>query len=226
MKQKPPPDFKIDSVSVAQFLRENPNFFRENQHLVRKLEEEPQSIKNVISLPEKRMKNLESEKKMLQDSLSELISIANENDKLAKMIHLTTIDLIKATDVGNLINTFINNLRTRFLVNQCQMRLINNKADQDTASDGSKNLAQFIDSLNGVTFTSSPFQISQSWFHDIELIKSFAYCPLVVDRPIGVLVLGSIEKSHYSDEKDTALLTRLTELLTCKIEQLDFYAKI
>ncbi|MAW33975.1 MAG: hypothetical protein CMK56_06160 [Proteobacteria bacterium] len=213
--------YELSAKMITDFLKKNPDFFIDHPELIELINVKQHDRSNVISLSDRKFKNLQQENASIKKILAEFIETAEQNDKLATNIHKTTINLVKSDNLASLVKDFCEALRTEFEIKHFALRLtgIEDKELNDLI-DPESELLTLAEKLNGPTYTKAPFQISVGWFKNISEIKSFVYCPIKTCKTLGILALGSPHENYYSDEKDSVYLQRLMQLLSANIQRL------
>ena len=213
--------YKINTKMIIEFFKKNPDFFIDHPELIELINFKQSDRSNVISLGERKFKNLQQENAAIKKILAEFIQTAEHNDKLATNIHKININLVKSDNLVTLVKDFCEALKTEFEIKHFALRLTGIKEKElNDLIDPESELLTLAEKLKGPTYTTAPFQVSVDWFKNISEIKSFVYCPIKADVTLGILALGSPHENYYSDEKDSVYLQRLMQLLSANIERL------
>jgi len=212
---------ELNAKMISEFLKKNPDFFIDHPELIDLINFKQHERSNVISLGDRKFKNLQQENTAIKKILAEFIETAEQNEKLATNIHKININLVKSDNLVSLVKDFCEALKTEFEIKHFALRLTGIKEKElNDLIDPESELLTLAEKLNGPTYTKAPFQVSVDWFKNIAEIKSFVYCPIKTCKTLGVLALGSPHENYYSDEKDSVYLQRLVQLLSANIERL------
>ena len=103
----------LDSQSIVDYLKHNPDFLIQNSDLLEVLEVQ-QGIKGATSLLERQTSVLRGKNKHLEDQLDNLIVAARSNEQIMKRLQHLTLELLRADDLDMLLSTCQDVLRGDF----------------------------------------------------------------------------------------------------------------
>jgi uncharacterized protein YigA (DUF484 family) len=211
---------------VVRYLREHLDFFETHTHLLSEMKV-PHKTGKAISLVERQVSVLRDQKQQLKKQLQELVQIARENDQLNQRMHRLTIGLMKAASLEHLFSLVVERLKKDFSVSAVSFRLF-----LQPNSGDDKNLVEFIDrhdpslaAFEKVLRESKPVcgRLKQEQQHilfgaEVGKLSSVALLPLVAEKCIGLLALGSSDPQRFHPAKGTSFLKQMAELIACAIK--------
>jgi uncharacterized protein YigA (DUF484 family) len=218
-----PADAALTDEDIAGWLRANPDFFQRNGELLATLRV-PHATGGAVSLIERQIEVLREKNQTADARFQELVGIARANEQLAERIHRFTRRLMRAPTRRAILTQIEQGMREDFDVTPTVLILFGTRADADVglrfvrqvpAED--PNLAGF-DSLfasgkprcGQIRDTLREFLFGPD---DAASVGSVALVPLVDDKPIGLLALGSLNSQRFHPGMSTDFLARLGELI-------------
>ncbi len=161
------------------------------------------------------MLTLREKSRALEGKLRELVQFGEENDSISERVHRITLALLAARDLPLLLDALYRNLREDFAVPAVALRLWMDTPAQDRIEFGRHQ-------SGGARVCREPrrplFQRTPHVRHaepgsraPARRVRSLVYVPLRIERPVGLLVLGSDDPQRFSADKGTLYLTRLGE---------------
>ena len=106
----------------------------------------------MISLGDRKFKNLQQENTTIKKILAEFIETAEQNEKLATNIHKININLVKSDNLVSLVKDFCEALKTEFEIKHFALRLTGIKEKElNDFIDPESELLNFAEKLNGPT---------------------------------------------------------------------------
>jgi uncharacterized protein YigA (DUF484 family) len=209
---------------VAAWLRANPDFFRRNDDLLAGLRL-PHASGAAVSLIERQVEVLREKNQAAETRLAELVSIARSNEQLAAKIHQFARRLIRAPTrravLAQIERGFREDFDTGHTVlllfkgapeNVSDLRFVRPVAADDSNLNGFENLlstgrprcGQIRDTQRDFIF--GPESAS---------IGSVALVPLNgSEGPMGLLVLGSVNRERFHPGMSTDFLGLLGDLIS------------
>lgn len=193
---------------VAQYLRDNPQFFEGHTDLLTQIALPHPHGGRTISLSERQLLALREKNKELEKKLSELIAFASENDALQLKVHQFNCALFGPHDRSTLQSLVAHNLRDIFAIPHVALHLWR---DEPPSSE----VLAFADQHEQPVCTHHAVHDTLAWFGEAaEYLRSFAYLPLRANgQTIGLLVLASEDKQRFYPEMGTVFLQRIAETL-------------
>ncbi len=220
-QQKRPDALPLEEKTVADYLRENPDFFRNNASLLATLEI-PHSCGPAVSLVEHQVKVLRDQNTQLKRKLMDLVQVARDNNRLNERMHQLTLELISSSTLEQLLDTLRDNLLGEFRADSVTLRIIGvpdairRECGIDDFSPDAPQLEHFESFLRSSRPQCGRFKKEQLHYlfgDQAEAIESAALVPLGQHCAFGMLAIGSQEASHFHPGMGTLFLTHLGELL-------------
>jgi uncharacterized protein len=207
---------------IASWLRANPDFFQRNSELLATLRL-PHDSGSAVSLVERQIEVLRDKNHTADSSLKELVSIARSNEALATKIHHFTRRLMRAATRREILVQIERGFREDFDTSQTVLLLFTAGSDigdlrfvRPVASND-PNLNGFETLLATGRPRCGQIRDSQRDFifgPDSGSVASVALVPLIGHGPLGLLVLGSLNRERFHPGMSTDFLGRLSELIS------------
>jgi hypothetical protein len=216
---------------LRQLLREHPGLLREHPELVDELDLPPDGAdskegglggraRKVVSLEQRRNRQLQERVDRLQGELERLVAVARENDHLAVRLHSLTLELFRSQGREERIQTLLGGLRDAFSVEAAALRL---EAERfgDTLGHGHVAPRQWLRSLfpggcSALLGPPSEAEEEAGLFASptADPVRSRALLALLRDNGdlVGVLAVGSVEADRYQPGMGATYLERLAEV--------------
>lgn len=219
---------------VVDYLRNSPDFFARNPHLLMEIEV-PHYERGAVSLVEKRMALNREQYDDLRDRLGEIVEVAHRNDYLADLLHDYSMALISADSIGDILEITHDTLAARLNCSESRTVLLRNEVvelcldevidDVIVAEAGSyASLAELHVRKTVYCGPATPARIAQFFPETTLDIRSVAIIKLQssVDEnntapEIGYLALASDDKSRFAPHMATDFLRRFGELLSARL---------
>lgn len=207
---------------IACWLRAHPDFFQRNTDLLAGLRL-PHASGGAISLVERQIDVLREKNQAADSRLAELVSIARANEALAAKIHQFTRRLMRAPTRREILAQIERGFREDFDTNHIVLLLFTASGDTSDmrfvrpVAANDQNLAGFENLLSTGKPRCGQIRDSQRDFifgPDSGSVGSVALVPLTGDAPLGLLVLGSINRERFHPGMSTDFLSRLAEIIS------------
>ena len=211
----------LDEKSVADYLRENSEFFQNNPSLLADLDI-PHSCGPAVSLVEHQVRVLRDQNSQLKRKLMDLVQVARDNNRLNERMHQMTLGLINTTSMQALLDTLRENLQGEFNADSVTLRLASvpdalaRECGVDSFQRDAPEVAHFetfLKSSRPQCGRFKPEQLSYLFGDQAQAIESVALIPLGDKCACGLLAIGSQESSRFHPGMGTLFLTHLGELL-------------
>jgi|SRR5699024_7363584 len=177
------------------------------------------------SLLDRQNQMLRNANEALTQQLSELISVAQENERLFNHTRQLVLALISATNVQELANTLQQQLQQHFNANAVQLLLY---APENSLAEGAYRCVE-PGNLNAdiqAMLAKSPITCGTFRPHEMaelfgtDSIGSAALIQLSHARTLGVLAIGSADPLHFHNALDTLFVEHIGAALSRRLEQL------
>jgi uncharacterized protein YigA (DUF484 family) len=225
----------VDETAVAQFLRNNPEFFHDNGKLLSELKL-PHKHGGTVSLVERQIAVLREQNQRYQSQLRELVQIARDNDRLNEHIQSLTLRFIETDDINEILvllnlalcNDFSADAVTLFLMmDEGHLALRRETMEplevvylgqgseicgfENVISDGEPCCGQFDADQRDTLFGSHADSVGSAVLLPL-------YTSLASGRkPLGLLAIGSQQAERFHAAMGTVFLKYLAELLSRRL---------
>jgi uncharacterized protein YigA (DUF484 family) len=220
-QQTQTPALPLEEKTVADFLRDNPEFFHNNASLLASLQI-PHAVGPAVSLVEHQVKVLRDQNSQLKRKLMDLVHVARDNNRLNERMHQLTLGLVKAHSLEALLDTLRENLLGEFRADTVVMRLsgMTEAQARECGVDLYEPDAAELQHFEVFLKTSRPQcgrfkqeQLQYLFGDQAQAIESAALIPLGYHGQQGMLAIGSREASRFHPGMGTLFLTHLGELM-------------
>jgi len=214
------PALPLEEKTVADYLRDNPEFFHNNTSLLAALQI-PHAVGPAVSLVEHQVKVLRDQNSQLKRKLMDLVHVARDNNRLNERMHQMTLGLIKAGSLEALLDTLRDNLLGEFKADTVVIKLLGmpeaqaRECDVDIFDPEAGELVHFESFLKSSRPQCGRFKQEQLQYlfgDQAQAIESVALIPLGIKPTLGLLAIGSREASRFHPGMGTLFLTHLGEL--------------
>jgi len=220
-QQTQPDNLSLEEKTVADFLRNNPEFFQNNASLLAALEI-PHACGPAVSLVEHQVKVLRDQNRQLKRKLMDLVHVARDNNRLNERMHQLTLGLINTSTLIALLDTLREHLQGEFKADTVTLRLAGIPEAQarecgvDIYDPAGPELAHFESFLKSCRPQCGRFKTEQLQYlfgDQADAIESVALVPLGHKSTYGLLAIGSQDASRFHPGMGTLFLTHLGELI-------------
>ena len=203
---------KLDPKDVELFLLENLNFFETRESLVSELKFK-HATGSASSLLERQVTKLRDEHKSLISLLNTFIKTASINEDLFNKSKDLTLKILSSKNKKEIINTVENTFKKEFKVDKTKLAFFKNeKLDELENITG---LSFHKGAIHCGSFSSEKMNIL---FKD-KKIESMAVTVVIAKNEIGLLMLGSYDRTKYLGDEDTTFIEYIRDVLEKKLEK-------
>ena len=203
----------IDPKDIEIFLLDNPDFFVSREALLSELDFKHDSG-NASSLLERQIKRLREEQNTLMDLLTSFVGEAKVNEDLFIKSKNLTLSILEANDDDEVTKEVVNEFTKNFGVDKCLLRFFNNS--EIAKLEDQTELSLHKGAIHCGSFSSEKLSI----LFDSSKIKSAVIAVLVRGKKIGVLQLGSYERTKYLGDEDTTFIEYVRDVLEKRLSSL------
>ncbi|MBK5943556.1 MAG: DUF484 family protein [Halorhodospira halophila] len=209
----------LDEAEVAAYLVEHPDLLHRHPEVLARLELR-HDCGDATSLIEHQVRVLREESAGLRRRLDDMVRVARQNEGTAERLHELTLDLFAADDLQAAVEALRAGLREGFQADAVGLLLI--APEQGSAAareplpellgDGDPTLTCFRPLLErGRPSCGAPTDAqARTIFPDTETtVASAALVPMIDERAVGVLGIGSSDPQRYHPGQGTVFLRRL-----------------
>ncbi|HEV7815598.1 MAG TPA: DUF484 family protein [Janthinobacterium sp.] len=216
----------LDSILVAQFLRDHPHFFDEHAGLLGEVKLASPLTGRAVSLQERQMEVMRERYKALELRMADLIRLAQENAAIAQKFHGWTRSLLLQRDKAELPRAVVDGLISAFGVPQATLRLwdiAQEHADAWFVRGVSDDARMFANSLLAPYCGSNHDFEAVRWLEGAESVASTVILPLRAagaKTAFGLLILGSPDAQRFSASMATDFLVNIGETASAALSSL------
>ncbi|MDC2964065.1 DUF484 family protein [Gammaproteobacteria bacterium] len=213
----------LDDVEIGKYLRENPNFFIDNEEVLEALRI-PHQDKGTISLIEKQLEISKMKQREAQEQILGFFKNANENAAIFKK----TQSFLREAIVGDSENKFFESLHSGTHTHLgCEYSLIilgRNESEISSfiqirdKSSLSIEILKLFRSATPILGPLSKRQKKELFFQETKRAKSFAIVPIRDNQKnIALFNLGHESPEFFSERKETFFLEFLADMFSVLI---------
>ena len=201
---------KLDPRDVELFLLENLNFFESRESLVGELNFK-HSSSSASSILERQIKKLREEHKNLMDLLSSFIKTASINEDLFNKSKELTLKILGSNSKKEIVSIVESSFSNDFLVDECLLDFYKSKEIDDIES--TTGLSLHKGAIHCGSFSNKKVEVL---FKD-KKIESMVVAVIIVKDEIGLLKLGSRDRTRYLGDEDTTFIRYIRDILEVKL---------
>ncbi len=202
---------EINDKDVELYLLKNTDFFLSRESIVSELNFK-HSPGKAESLLERQVRKLRSEQKDLLDNLSVFLSNASENEDLFTKSKALVLKVVTAEDEDTLIELMPKNLKKIFDVDAAYLKFFTN-SQMDSLEESTGMTFSAGETKHG-SFANEKIQIL---FGD-DSIKSVVISVFKNKNKIGLLLIGSKDKTRYLGDEDTTFIEFIRDIAEAKLK--------
>lgn len=206
----------MSADEVTKYLITHPQFFAAHPQLLEQLEI-PHIHKGSVSLVERQSEQLRHKVRQLTGKLSQLISIAKQNEDIYRIYADLNLRILRCTDISavqmvlaevmqeqlNLSSVALKPYKGAFALPEIQRKLFFEKRFKD----------------NAFFFGRLSEHEKKLLFND-QQAESVALLLLGAQGELGILAIGSMDPGHFNPDMDTLLITQLQQFLSILLPKL------
>ena len=202
---------KINDKDVELYLLKNTDFFLTRESIVSELNFK-HSPGKAESLLERQVRKLRSEQKDLLDSLSVFLSNASENEDLFSKSKALVLKVVTTEDEDTLIELMSKSLKKIFDVDAAYLKFFTN-----SEMNG-------LEERTGMTFSAGETKHGSFATEKIQIlfgddsIKSVVISVFKNKNKIGLLLIGSKDKTRYLGDEDTTFIEFIRDIAEAKLK--------
>ena len=205
---------KLDAKDVELFLLDNLDFFESRESLLSEMKFKDSSS-SASSLLERQIYKLRDEQKDLMGLLTSFIETAQLNEDLFNKSKGLTLSILDASDKNEVISAVQNDFTKSFNINNCQLNFYSNSEIDNIEKETGMSFHK--GAIHCGSFSSEKMEFL---FEDSK-VESAAIAVLVNKTEIGLLKLGSYERTRYLGDEDTTFIEYIRDILEKKFQSID-----
>ena len=202
---------KIDAKDVELYLLKNTDFFLTRESIVSELNFK-HSPGKAESLLERQVRKLRNEQKDLLDNLSVFLSNASDNEDLFSKSKALILKLVTAENEDKLIELMSNSLKKIFDVDAAYLKFFTNSEMNSLEESTGMNF-----SIGETKYGSFADKRIKILFGD-DSIKSVVISVFKNKNRIGLLLIGSKDKTRYLGDEDTTFIEFIRDIAEAKLK--------
>ena len=202
---------KIDAKDVELYLLKNTDFFLTRESIVSELNFK-HSPGKAESLLERQVRKLRNEQKDLLDNLSVFLSNASDNEDLFSKSKALILKLVTAENEDKLIELMSKRLKKIFDVDAAYLKFFTNSEMNSLEESTGMNF-----SIGETKYGSFADKRIKILFGD-DSIKSVVISIFKNKNRIGLLLIGSKDKTRYLGDEDTTFIEFIRDIAEAKLK--------
>ena len=202
---------EISAKEVELYLLKNTDFFLTRESIVSELNFK-HSPGKAESLLERQVRKLRNEQKDLLDSLSVFLSNASENEDLFSKSKALVLKVVTAEDEDALIELMPKSLKKIFDVDAAYLKFFTNSEMNSLEESTGMNF-----SVGETKYGSFATEKIQILFGD-DSIQSVVISVFKNKNKIGLLLIGSKDKTRYLGDEDTTFIEFIRDIAEAKLK--------
>ena len=201
---------KIDAKDVELFLLDNLDFFVTRESLVSEMKFK-HSQSSASSILERQITKLRDEHKNVIELLKSFIDTASINEDLFKKSKDLTLKILESDTNDNIKEIVEESFKKDFGVDDCKVEFFDNKAIDKLEKE--IGLSMHKGAVHCGSFSNEKIALL---FND-EKIESLVIAVIVLKDEIGLLKLGSHDRTKYLGDEDTTFIEYIRDILEKKL---------
>lgn len=218
---------ELNPESVANYLRQYPDFFNQHLELLETLVIPHPSNGNVVSLVAKQLEAFRNKQQKLERQLNSLVEIAKDNDVAAWRMHQLTLALLNSATLEAAIANLKQVLIAVFLTDFVALKIIGTPPNPILTdyfiSQDDGNLHHVTAELTHNSPRCGRLNAGQSRFLFADFapqVRSCAIVPIVNPDFTALLVIGSRDEERFHYSLGILFLTQLSEIISIRLTTL------
>jgi uncharacterized protein YigA (DUF484 family) len=215
--------YQVSEEQVVEFLKDNPEFFRDHLGLLEHMQI-PHPSGNAVSLIAKQLELFRSRHQEQESQLAALIDIARENDAAFNRMHELTLAMLEANSMEEAVGNLSEVLAECFLTDFVAIKIIKEVASSPISnlfvSPNDVGLKHFATELTGNQPRCGRPSLAQARFlfgDAAAEVRSSAIIPMTFTRLEGLLAIGSRDESRFHYSMGSLFLTQMSEIIGTRL---------
>ena len=203
---------KLNPKDVELFLLDNLDFFESRESLVAEMRFK-HSSSSASSILERQIIKLREEHKNLINLISSFVETASINEDLFNKSKNLTLKILESSSKKAIVKVVENTFKKDFKVDKPLLKFYKNgKID---ALEKVTNLSFHKGAIHCGSFSSEKMS---ELFND-KKVESMVVSVIVIDSEIGLLMLGSYDRTKYLGDEDTTFIEYIRDVLEKKLSK-------
>jgi len=198
---------KLDPKDVEIFLLENIDFFKDREALISELKFNHSSAGSASSLLERQIHRLRDEQKELMDLLSNYMETASLNEDLFNKSKDLTLSILGSTSKEDITTTVKKAFLEKFNVDVCEISFYENHEIENL--ENKTGLSMHKGAIHCGPYAKEKI----SFIFKNQEVQSMVLAVFVYGKRIGILALGSFDRSKYLGDEDTTFIQYIRDII-------------
>ena len=203
---------KLNPKDVELFLLDNLDFFQSRESLVAEMKFK-HSSSSASSLLERQIIKLREEHKNLINLISSFVETASINEDLFNKSKNLTLKILQSGSKKEIVKVVENTFKKDFKVDKPLLKFYKN--EEIDALEKVTNLSFHKGAIHCGSFSSEKMS---ELFKD-KKVESMVVSVIVIDSEIGLLMLGSYDRTKYLGDEDTTFIEYIRDVLEKKLSK-------
>lgn len=211
---------KMTDKDVAAYLKANPEFFVEHEHLIDKMTL-PHGARGTVSLVEKQVAQLRERQKKTRGQLNAFIASAEQNKEIYDKSRRLVLELISATQSADFFAALEKGLKRDFKCRAYSLiifgkrpRQINHFTSRVTAESAREFVGALMRGRGPTLGVLRPAEQDFLFRHQSEKVKSAAVLPVRQrNKQLALLAFGNSDPDYFRPDMDTLFISFIADTL-------------
>ena len=203
---------KLNPKDVELFLLDNLDFFESRESLVAEMKFK-HSSSSASSILERQIIKLRGEHKNLINLISSFVETASINEDLFNKSKNLTLKILESSSKKEIVKVVENTFKKDFKVDKPLLKFYKN--EKIDALEKVTNLSFHKGAIHCGSFSSEKMS---ELFKD-KKVESMVVSVIVIDSEIGLLMLGSYDRTKYLGDEDTTFIEYIRDVLEKKLSK-------
>ena len=205
-------------AELADYLISHPDFFQRHPDALAAIDI-PHPTGDAVSLIERQVRTLRDQAVSYRRQLENLVTVARDNDALAKRLHRLTLALIETHSFDEVLNTLQDELREQFKADAVEMKLFaSDQLEAHAHEAGPALFSDFIKRGRPNCGRLDKQKLEYLFGPQAGETGSAALIPLSAPPLAGVLAIGSRDPERFHEGKSVDFLQRLAEVVSVTLQ--------
>ena len=203
---------KLNPKDVELFLLDNLDFFESRESLVAEMKFK-HSSSSASSILERQIIKLREEHKNLINLISSFVETASINEDLFNKSKNLTLKILESSSKKEIVKVVENTFKKDFKVDKPLLKFYKN--EEIDALEKVTNLSFHKGAIHCGSFSSEKMS---ELFKD-KKVESMVVSVIIIDSEIGLLMLGSYDRTKYLGDEDTTFIEYIRDVLEKKLSK-------
>ena len=203
---------KLNPKDVELFLLDNLDFFQTRESLVAEMKFK-HSSSSASSILERQIIKLREEHKNLMNLISSFVETASINEGLFNKSKNLTLKILESGSKKEIVKVVENTFKKDFKVDKPLLKFYKN--EEIDALEKVTNLSFHKAAIHCGSFSSEKMS---ELFKD-KKVESMVVSVIIIDSEIGLLMLGSYDRTKYLGDEDTTFIEYIRDVLEKKLSK-------